>query len=122
MGKSEGLVVSNKFVLLRCHDVKFGLCATASESSETQCLPSYPDNRRALGDRRRSSSGTGIFRLDNALEGLHWIDSVQMRQDQLSTDLVSRFVRMQLIFNENIGTGYPVRSKHRVKQIHEAEV
>ena len=55
-----------KFLVL-CQDLIFGLCATASESSETQCLLFIRGNRRALGDRRRSSSGTRIFSFDNAL-------------------------------------------------------
>ena len=53
--------------LVRLQDEKFGLCATASESSPTQWLPYFRGNRMPLGDRRRSSNGTRIFRVDNAL-------------------------------------------------------
>ena len=48
-------------------DLFFGLCATASESSETQCLLFFQGNRRVRGDRRRSSSGTRIFKFDGTL-------------------------------------------------------
>ncbi len=50
-----------------CHGSIFGLCATASESSETQCLRYSFLNRRALRDRRRSFSGTRIFSRDKAV-------------------------------------------------------
>ena len=60
--------------LVCCQDLKFGSCATASESSETQCLPFFRGNRRALGDRRRSSSGTRIFRFDKALRSRRNLD------------------------------------------------
>jgi hypothetical protein len=57
--------------LVRCQDLKFGLCATASESSPTQCLPSF----RAIEEHwvtedghpvAPESSGTRISRVDNA--------------------------------------------------------
>ena len=50
-----------------CHSLMSGLCATASESSETQCLRFFHSNRRALRGRRRSHSGTLIFRRDRAV-------------------------------------------------------
>ena len=55
-------------------DVNLGLCATASESSPTQCLPSYRDLRIALGDQIRSSSSTTrILKFDNALATVFWL-------------------------------------------------
>ena len=55
--------------------ITFLFCATASESSEKQWLGSFYSNRRALGDRRRSSSGTKILRHE---EVLFWIRNASL--------------------------------------------
>ena len=49
------------------HGSNFGLCATASESSETQCLRCFSLIQRALHNRRRSYSGTINSRRSKAL-------------------------------------------------------
>ena len=61
-----------------CHSLMSGLCATASESSETQCLRFFHSNRRALRGRRRSHSGTLIFSRVRALAVLTWFAAMSI--------------------------------------------
>ncbi len=60
-------IASGNCRLVLCHRLMLGLCATASESSETQCLRYFHSHRRALLARRRSNSGTRSFSRDKAL-------------------------------------------------------
>ena len=53
--------MNEKIELIHRQDSKIGHCATASESSPTQCLRFFRGTGRALGDRRRSSNGTRML-------------------------------------------------------------
>ena len=53
--------------LALCHSVMLGLCATASESSETQWLRYFRCYQRIRLDRRRSRRSTVFFSYGNAL-------------------------------------------------------
>lgn len=89
-GEAPAEPLSRCVYIVRCQDVKFGLCATASESSETQCLLFFPDNQRALGDRRRSFSGTLIFKFRQGTRSFILFPDRQLGND---ANRLSHFLR-----------------------------
>jgi serine protease Do len=68
-----------------CQRSMFGLCATAWQSSENQCLHGFCHNRGARFDRRRSKSGTGFFTNIRSLS-LFFVVSLTIGSNVLGAD------------------------------------